>query len=199
MNDEQLSVIGVAGFAQSGKDTTGQFLIDAHGFTRVSFADAVRETLYALNPLISLSTSNLCASSARLQVLVDGLGWEAAKNSYTEIRELLQRMGTEVGRELIHPEVWVQIAKRKAEKILADGGRVVFTDVRFENEAAVIHQMGGQIVRVHRNGVSSVNNHKSDQPLPDEYVDIELDNSGTIQTLHDNIESCIFGVPKIFV
>jgi dephospho-CoA kinase len=47
-----MTVIGLTGYAQTGKDTVGEILVRDHGFKRVAFADAVRECVYALNPLI---------------------------------------------------------------------------------------------------------------------------------------------------
>ena len=45
-------IIGLAGYAQSGKDTVAKFLVENHGFERVAFADPIRDLLYELNPIV---------------------------------------------------------------------------------------------------------------------------------------------------
>ena len=41
-------LIGLYGPPRSGKDTVAQFLVEEDGFTRLSFADALRDIAYAL-------------------------------------------------------------------------------------------------------------------------------------------------------
>ena len=43
-------IIGLTGYAQSGKDTVAKILIEQYGFTRVAFADKIRELLYEMDP-----------------------------------------------------------------------------------------------------------------------------------------------------
>ena len=53
-----MEIIGLSGFAQSGKDTSGRHLIDNHGFTRYAFADRIREIMldldYRLNGTVTV-------------------------------------------------------------------------------------------------------------------------------------------------
>lgn len=53
-----MEIIGLSGFAQSGKDTSGRHFIENHGFTRYAFADRIREIMldldYRLNGNVSL-------------------------------------------------------------------------------------------------------------------------------------------------
>ncbi len=44
-------IIGLTGYAQSGKDTVANILVERYGFTRVAFADKIREFLYETNPM----------------------------------------------------------------------------------------------------------------------------------------------------
>lgn len=167
--------IGLHGFAQSGKDTVGAYLVENYGFVRVSFADAVRDCVYALNPRVVTRTQGI----PRVRELVDAVGWEDAKKE-PEVRELLQRMGTEVGREIIDCNLWLKIAFRKAQGL----DRIVFTDVRFKNEAEFVRTAGGLVVKIERNGVTSINGHASDAGLPDSDVDYVLPNHGDLQNLY---------------
>lgn len=54
-----MEIIGITGFAQSGKDTAGLHLTGQRGFTRYAFADKIREIMntldYRLNGTISVA------------------------------------------------------------------------------------------------------------------------------------------------
>jgi dephospho-CoA kinase len=81
-------IIGLSGYARSGKDTVAELLVLNYGFKRMAFADGIREALSALNPILH--------DGMRLNEVVKEYGWELAK-SKDEVRRLLQVLGTEVG------------------------------------------------------------------------------------------------------
>lgn len=147
-------LIGLSGYAQSGKDTAAGFLAEL-GFVRVAFADVLRSAVYALNPLMP--------DGRRLQDIVDEMGWDSAKTNFTEVRTLLQKMGTEVGRDLLGENIWVETAL----KDLSPDGKYVVTDCRFPNEANAIRERGGKVFRIHRTGVKAANAHPSETSLDD--------------------------------
>lgn len=164
-------IIGLAGFARSGKDTVGKFLIDNHNFTRISFATPVYNGLYALNPIVTFDLTYrdgyvVDARPIRVQEIVNNIGWERAKVEYEEIRKLLQRYGTEAGRDIHGADCWVNLACKAIQS--APTTNFVVTDVRFPNEVAALKRLGAVLVKITRKGVSSVNSHISDQELPDE-------------------------------
>jgi hypothetical protein len=166
-----MTVIGLAGYAQSGKDTLANMLVEQQGYTRLAFADVLRECLYALDP--SLRTPR-----ATLRNYVDHLGWDEAKRN-PEVRELLQRLGTEVGRNILGPDIWVETAMRKVEP----GGKYVFTDVRFPNEADAIARIG-KVIRIIRTGYGPVNGHPSETAVDDYPYDGILLNDGDLSALY---------------
>jgi dephospho-CoA kinase len=45
-------IIGLIGYAQSGKDTVANMLVDKFDFERRAFADRIREILYEMNPMV---------------------------------------------------------------------------------------------------------------------------------------------------
>lgn len=180
------TIIGLTGHAQSGKDTAGKYLVENHGFTRIGLADAVKDCLYALDPVIG----EYMFAPLRLQQEVDRLGWDELKSRGPETRKLLQRMGTEVGREIIGQDTWIKIAERKIKE-LGPAARVVITDIRFPNEAEWVRALGGKVVRINREGFGPVNDHASDARLSDDLVDIEIENSYDIPFLHGMIEKRI--------
>jgi hypothetical protein len=171
---EKELVIGLTGYAQSGKDTIAKEFINEAGFERHGFADALKEMLYDLNPIATEKISDVRDAStrySRVGTIVDANGWEEAKKQM-EIRQLLQRLGTEAGRKALGEDVWVKTLFAQPHM-----ARLVIPDVRYENEAAEIRRRGGIVIRVIRDGVGPVNNHASDQISFD--TDITVFNNGT--------------------
>lgn len=164
-------LIGLSGYAQAGKDSLGAALVRNYGFTRYAFADALKEVVYRLNPLVGGPGGVL---GWRLQDYVDLDGWEKAKKT-PEIRRLLQVMGTEAGRQVLGDNIWVDTVLNQV------GNRdVVITDCRFPNEAQAVKDRGGFVVRVARPGVNAVNAHPSETSLDDWDFDLVVDNDGSI-------------------
>lgn len=173
-----MKVIGITGYAQSGKDTAAGFLME-RGFTRLSFAEPLREAVYALNPILDTygpSQGDATVRFARVQDVVDRLGYEQAKKLYPEYRELLQRFGTDVGRNLFGEGFWVD---RVTDK-LAPGANYVIPDVRFPNEALAVRRFGGTVWRVNRPGVGAINTHISDTGIDSLVIDGVIPNTGSL-------------------
>jgi hypothetical protein len=165
------NIIGLTGYAQSGKDTLANILMGKYGYRRIAFADTIREFLYEVNPMVA------CSPTGYLKDLVNLVGWDKAKQE-PQVRRLLQDLGV-TARKLIDEDIWVKIALRN----LSAGDRVVITDVRFENEAKSISALGGQLWRVKRAGVDAVNAHISETQLDGYRVDQIFLNNGTVEDL----------------
>lgn len=164
-------VIGLTGYAQSGKDTLASILVERYGYRRVAFADAIREFIYEVNPMVA------CSPTGYLKDLVNLVGWDNAKQE-PQVRRLLQDLGV-AARKLIDEDIWVKVALRN----VSPGDRVVITDVRFENEAKHISKLGGQLWRVKRPGVKAVNAHVSETQMDGYKVDQIFLNNGSIDDL----------------
>ena len=178
-------VIGLHGYARSGKDTVAEFL-KPHGYQRLAFADRLRECMYALDPIVGCDTHGRLW---RLQEVVDEVGWDEAKGvtlseEGPEIRRLLQVFGTEVGRQLIKDSLWVDIVLKQIQGRDIVGHRFVITDVRFPNELEALRKVpGAQLWKINRAGVNPVNSHISDAGIPDDEFDLVIENDGTLQDL----------------
>jgi hypothetical protein len=173
-------IIGLVGYAGSGKDEAAKHM---PGWNRISFADGVREVALAIDPLVNVICDIDTETACRLSELVQSKGWDGAKK-HPEVRRLLQRIGTEAGREMFGEDVWVDRAFRKLNQAyLGDGMPCVFTDVRFQNEADAIAHRGGKLIRIHRPGVGPVNNHISDQGIDSIACHGEVWNDGLPETL----------------
>ncbi len=76
--------------------------------------------------------------------------WNGKKDA--KGRRLLQLLGTECGRKCIDPNIWVDLWERATPAFgNTDGaGVVIADDVRFDNELAAIHRLGGTVIEVRR-------------------------------------------------
>lgn len=171
-------IIGLSGYANAGKDSVAQILVEKFGYKRMAFADAIRDILYTLDPL----TNN----GLHVKAVVDDYGWDIAKQDI-EIRRLLQVLGTEVGRNVFGDDVWVDVLISKLEPM----DKVVITDVRFQNEAREIHNLAGVLWRINRVGVSAVNEHISETQMDQYLFDEIVDNDGSLEDLENTIINLI--------
>lgn len=174
-------IIGLSGYARTGKDTIANFLIENYGFTRMAFADPIREALLSLNPSVSIADmSHVPLSSA-----VKSMGWEAVKDLSPEVRELLQRMGTEVGRNLFGENFWVDLLMKRAIDL---GTNIVIPDVRFSNEADAIRSWNGEVWRINRPGSEPVNSHLSEVELDTyPFFSMVINNNSTPEELFSEL------------
>lgn len=164
-------IIGLIGYAQSGKDTVASILVEKYGYRRIAFADKIKDFLYNINPMVA------CSPTGYLQDLVKLVGWNEAKKE-PQVRKLLQDLGISA-RELLDENIWIISALGK----INSGERAVITDVRFENEAKKIKDLGGELWRVKRVGVGPVNDHVSESELDGYKVDQIFVNNGSIEDL----------------
>lgn len=178
------SVIGLAGYARSGKDVFARFVVE-HGYEQRAFATPLKGILYALDPTVHIDEGH-----ATIQRLVDAFGWDAAKG-HGEVRMLLQRLGTEGGRQHLGEDVWVDALFKSPSS-----GRVVVTDVRFPNEADAIRRRGGVVARVTRPGVRPVNAHRSETALDNFDFDFIVKNDGTVEDLKDRAQELVDAVER---
>ena len=134
-----MRLIGFCGLAGSGKSAAAQILIEHCGFERVRFAGPLK----AMCRAIGISEQEIEGDLKE-----DPCDRLMGKTP----RFFMQAIGTEFGRDLIHPDFWVHLWRRDAEVILTAGGRLVVDDVRFQNEAAVIRALGGKLIHIRREG-----------------------------------------------
>ena len=173
-------LIGIAGPKRSGKSTAAEYLVARHGFHHDSFAAPLRR--FACDAL-GLTLAEL---EAIKESPVDWLDDLSDGRQQVTPRRFLQLVGTEFGRNLIHPHLWVRSCLRRVE----GHANVVISDCRFGNEARAIRERGGIVVRLNGRGVLA-DKHISEVPLNASLVDFEVDNSGDIGWLHDQLDRLI--------
>lgn len=130
-------VVGLTGRAGSGKDTVADYLVAEHGFTKISMAGPLKRAvveLFGLDP-------SVFEDRVRKEAVVEDWGRSP--------RWLAQWLGTDVLRKEIDEEVFTKTAKRRIAAVA--NGRVVVSDVRFDNEARMVHELGGVVWRLDAN------------------------------------------------
>jgi len=124
-------------------------------------------------------------------------------------RKLLQLIGTECGRNVVHPNIWINSLFSDYKESLSDGWvptynnpdnhnldieaepiepNWIITDVRFKNEADAILERGGLVFRVNRPSDSDKDEHESETAL-DNYEEFSgfINNNGTIEDLIESV------------
>lgn len=136
-----MAIFGISGEKFSGKDTVANAIVaryarDGRKAKLVRFAEPLKQSLCTL------------------------FGWDRAQLESHEFKEtpepitgktpryIMQIMGTEFGRELLHDELWIRLAAVEVERCLQNDIVPILSDVRFENEASMVRAMGGTIVHV---------------------------------------------------
>lgn len=175
-----MTIIGISGYAGVGKDAVADILVTRYKFSKAGFADPLRDMLTALNPVVTAPGPR----SLRYRHVVDILGYTKAKQRIPEVRRLLQRMGTEAGRDVLGEDVFVNATMHR----LTEGVDWVLPDMRFPNELAAVQAAGGVTVRMARPGVTAINDHPSETALDDAVFDHIIINDGTIESLRYKVE-----------
>jgi cytidylate kinase len=172
-------LIGICGAAGSGKDEVATVLVEKFGYIRNKFADPLYEMVAAMT---GYTVSQL--QDRRLKE--KPIGWLDSKTP----RQLLQTLGTDWGRTMVHSEVWIRSVQRRVERALEDGRYSVITDLRFDNEAEWVRNNGGVVWRVERDvpgDVACLSPHASEQGVRDELVDTVIANTGTLEQLRSHV------------
>lgn len=185
-----MEVIGLAGFARTGKDTVADILqeITEGVVERDAFADRLK-LIAALALGIAVHPDEVGVSGVRRwadrfkeaeSVAIIGPGGSVM--SEISGRQFLQRLGAEGIRDVLGPDALVEAVPMERPGV----DLLVLTDVRFENEARAVRGAGGSVWRIERPGVGE-GSHRSETPLPNELVDVEIDNSGSIADLYATV------------
>lgn len=168
-------IIGLCGPAGAGKNTVADILVEDYGFQAISFADPIYR---AVSEITGLPVSHLQDRRYKEKPI----GWLGSSP-----RELLQTLGTEWGRKMIHENMWIVVLLNKIGEIKEQGGDVVVTDVRFDNEATALTLAGGDIWQVVRPGVADVAEHESENGISPELVDVVINNDSSVAYLRERV------------
>lgn len=175
-----IKLIGISGRKRSGKDTIGSFLEREHGFTIDYFAKPLKT---AVRDIFHWTKEH---TDGDLKEVVDPF-WGLSP------RVVMQRFGTEVGRQ-IDADVWAKSLQLRMQQGLGSGHvKYVVTDLRFPNEMAMLRGLGGVVWRVNRPSLGEPGDlHPSETAL--DYVtdwDAIIVNDGSFEDLYIKVEQAL--------
>jgi hypothetical protein len=178
-------VVALSGPAGCGKDTAARFLGSRYGFALSMFAGPLK--------------AGLCAMFGWLPESLDNREWKEAvlPDIGKSPRQLMQTLGTEWGRQMVHPDLWLLLAAQRIEQARRAGlPGIVFTDCRFVNEAWVARRNEGLVIQIVRPGCDPVAAHVSEAGIPPHLVDAVVRNEGTLDELYVQLVEVVGPVPS---
>lgn len=136
-------LIGITGRAGSGKDTVAGYLQHKYGFQPMAFANPLKE---AAAILFNLPVYYFHDRELKERVVED---WDMSP------RRMAQILGTEAVRTNFGADFWIKRWLQEYRAMTIDQN-VVLTDVRFNNEAQAVRDLGGTVVHIVRPGDSTL-------------------------------------------
>lgn len=138
-----MTPIGLSGFAKSGKTTAAEYLQKEYGYTRLHIADPLRGMIQWLMIEFdySLETCHRYLEGDLKEAIIPEFGCTS--------RHAQISLGTEWGRNQIHPDLWQRCWEARGERHVASG-LVMNDSVRFPNEEAGIHRRNGVTIMIVR-------------------------------------------------
>jgi len=188
-------VIGIAGLAGSGKDTIANLISELttdRPTITYAFSDPVKDTAVAAT---GLDPYHFSPNNPNREIVLPEWGYSP--------RQMLQIIGTNLFRDNFKEDIWIQRAKTiynlEANKIRCPKYFII-PSVRFKNEAEWVlnsNTHNGIIIHVTRPSSliptlrSTPQNHPSEQPNIDNYIDYHINNDSTFLILKAKVEEVL--------
>lgn len=209
-----MRIIGLTGLKRCGKNTVGTYLSEKHGYTELSFAAKLKEVAQMYLNCVTLTESdretdqtftvahrNIIKAAMKLGIENDSLyefqqkfldvfdefsvrGDESHTTYKTTYRKVLQLFGTDVCRHFVD-DIWVGVIKDRIVNNPDD--KFVITDVRFDNEARMVHDAGGTMIEITRSSCVR-DNHLSERGVSNWYIDEIITNDDEITGLLEQVD-----------
>lgn len=212
-------IIVFSGKKFSGKDTAAEALVRHYKFKRIGLADKLKDICSEVFTIsrVDMDDPNKkeCLFEKKITISVENIhkllqrvhedGFEfnyeeifgrVCKNFHgkilTSIRDMLQIIGTDIYRNFIKDDIWLEYIKKK----LTHQDDIVITDARFKNERDYLKNIGAILVFVERTGFENKSSHISENQLGElsEY-DVVVTNDSTIIALQSGI-AMWYGIKK---
>lgn len=201
------TLIGLGGKLRAGKDAVGDYLEEHHGYVKLGMSDVLNAALQKVGPEgpwihldFDVAYLGLTGGFVRYTDLLATVGYVEAKK-HIDVREYLQGLGTEVGRDMIDPDVWVNIMAKKIQDLLIRGENVVITAIRFPNELSMVNRLGGTSVWIERpdearGGVEALAGHASETSVTGGMFSRVIQNDSDLETLYGRVEELLAQIPR---
>jgi len=165
-------IIAFTGPKGCGKSSASKYLIKK-GFVRHYFAKPLKEMIKCLG----LTEEHVNGSTDFKEAPCKELCGKSPRWG-------MQSLGTEWGRELIHPNLWANAWANTMPK-----AHVTCDDLRFPNELKLLREKGGIIINIVRENCNYDKSHESEaHELPYDY---QITNSGSMEDMHDQLEKIL--------
>ena len=141
-------IIGICGLIGSGKGTVADILESDYNFTKLSFADSLKDSVSAVFGWPRTMLEGNTPESRTFREQVDHW-WSIRLNiPHLTPRWVLQYWGTDVCRTGFHDDIWIASMEYKLKN--SSTLNYVIPDTRFPNEIEMIKNHGGKIWKVSR-------------------------------------------------
>lgn len=141
-------LIGLVGFANSGKNSIGSILINDYQFQGDSFAKSLKDAASAIFGWDRVKLEGDTQESRFWREQTDGFWSKKLGIKNFTPRMGLQWLGTDACRKVFGEDIWVSTVERRW--IQADKPATIITDCRFPNEIKMIRDNGGKVFLVER-------------------------------------------------
>lgn len=167
-------IIGITGLANTGKDTLADYIIKNNGsYLKTAFAKPIKDMMIDYLGF----TYDQCYDQKLKQ----------EKDSFWDLspREVMLLIGTQLFREHWRYDFWVKLM----EKTIIDhkDNNYIISDVRFENEAELVKNLGGIVIKVIRPNNPIKVEHISEKGFNEKFVDYTIVNDGTLVDYYNKI------------
>lgn len=191
-------IVGICGLIGSGKGTVADFLVNDKGFTKLSFADKLKDSVATLFDWPRQLLEGDTEESRQWREQED-IFWSKELSQSVTPRFVLQLYGTECMRNGFYDGIWVSFVKKK----ILDNPKqnFIIPDTRFPNEINVLHELGGEVWWIRRGELPSWWNiavigetppgiHASEYAwaMPDDKFDRVVYNDGTKEELFKSLQ-----------
>lgn len=203
-----VAMIGMSGYAGSGKTAAATYIEAMFGYQRRHIAEPLRAMLVVLmraNGVPELMINRYLTGDLKDGVIIPEIGCTS--------RHLQTTLGNDWGRGSIRPDLWVDTLDAMTE----DEERVQNDSVRYPNEEGLVRRRGGFTILIERPGVGpGIFKWKWLGPVLYKWfgcmwgvhdservdrlnADVRIVNDGTLQDLYDQLDEVmrvrVFGLP----
>ena len=169
-------IIGLCGACGAGKDTVANILVNEHGFIKLSFAAALKDVVSIVFSWPREMLEGDTPASRAWRETIDPFWTKKTEIDGFTPRKALQIVGTNLFRNRLYEDTWIDIVENKITKILEarPDARIVITDCRFENEIGLVQKFHeARIIQI-------VKSHIHYSPV---YSDFTIQNDGSLEEL----------------
>jgi hypothetical protein len=174
-------IIGLVGFAGSGKDTIGHYLINNYNFKKLSFANTLKDVVSSIYGWNRDLLEGITDESRLFRETIDPF-WNITP------RQALIDIGTNLFRNHFDKNIWVKSLIKQIQN-MPSNSKLVITDCRFINEIQALKELKSKIVYVNRITPEILNDSEKELiKINSNMFDYILNNDKDINHLENQIE-----------